>query len=174
MNIYLACALTYVPEQLFGDYSTLIMSIAKRLSDCGHQVKFALANSDPQLASQVESCKAELCYRWDREMVLWSELVIAEVSFPSTGLGIELQLADSNDIPIVMCFKPEKCHQANFKKYRGIDHIDHTLQIGDGYISLMALGLPSLKKVIEYDSEEKLFEQLDSTNWNLISQSNRA
>ncbi|AUD78947.1 hypothetical protein CW740_06665 [Kangiella profundi] len=169
MNIYLACALTHVPECSFKEYSNLLVNVAEHLTASGHRVKYALANSDPQLASYEESCKAELCYKWDRDMVLWSDLIIAEASFPSTGMGIELQLADSNGIPIVMCFKPDENNKAKPKKYRGIDHIDHNLQIGDGYISLMALGLPSLHKVIKYNSILELLKQLDDIDMNLTN-----
>ena len=168
MNIYLACALTHVPENYFEEYANLIVNIAEHLSSCGHEVKYALANSDPQLANQEHICKAELCYQWDKDMVLWSDLVIAEASFPSTGMGIELQLADSNETPIVMCFKEDQRNKAEPKKYLGVDNIDHDLQIGDGYISLMALGLPSLKKAIKYSSKLDLINQLEQAGQNLI------
>ncbi|MCE2028732.1 hypothetical protein [Sessilibacter corallicola] len=171
MNIYLACALTHVPEYSFEEYSNLLVSIAEYLTASGNKVKYALANSDPQLANREESCKAGLCYQWDRDMVLWADLIVAEASFPSTGMGIELQLADSNEIPIVMCFRPDSSYKAKPKKYRGIDNIDHELQIGEGYISLMALGLPSLQKIMKYNSIEDLFYQLDNVDLNLIGQS---
>lgn len=173
MNIYLASALTHVPECSFEEYSNLLVSIAEHLSTSGHRVKYALADSDPQLASQEESCKAKLCYQWDKDMVLSSDLVIAEASFPSTGMGIELQLANSNEIPVVLCFKPDKNYKAKPKKYRGVDQIDHNLQIGDGYISLMALGLPTLRKVIKYNSKEELLGQLNDMDINLTNQSTR-
>lgn len=176
MNIYLACALTHVSECYFVEYANLIAIIAEHLSASGHKVKYALANSDPQLASKEDASKAELCYEWDKDMVLWSDLVIAEASFPSTGMGIELQLADSNEIPIIMCFKTDQNNKAKPKKYRGVDHIDHNLQIGDGYISLMALGLPSLKKVLRYSSKEDIINQLndlDKADFNLTNQRTR-
>lgn len=176
MNIYIACALTHVPESCFEDYSNLIVNIADQLSSHGHEVKYALANSDPQLAKQDDNCKAKLCYQWDKDMVLWSDLVIAEASFPSTGMGIELQLADNNKIPIVICFKEDLDNKADPKTYRGVDHIDHNLQIGDGYISLMALGLPSLKNIVKYSSRLDLFNQivnLEEANPNLTSQNTR-
>lgn len=166
MNIYLACALTHVPESFFKEYSNLLASIAEHLTASGHKVKYALVNSDPQLASQEDSCKAKLCYQWDKNMVLWSDLVIAEASFPSTGMGIELQIAECNSIPIVMCFNPDKAYKADPKKYHGFDKIDHELQIGDGYISLMALGLPTLKKVIKYGSKKQLLSQLSDIEIN--------
>ena len=56
--------------------------------------------SDPQLAEKPPKERASLCYTWDRRMVEEADLVIAEASFPSTGLGIELQIADTEDVEV--------------------------------------------------------------------------
>ena len=63
---------------------------------------YALVNSDPQLASKPFEERARLCYLWDRNMVEQAELIIAEASFPSTGLGIEMQIAESKGTPIIL------------------------------------------------------------------------
>lgn len=34
-----------------------------------------------------------------------ADVMVAEVSFPSTGLGIELGWADSNDVPILLVYR---------------------------------------------------------------------
>jgi hypothetical protein len=81
-------------------------------------------------------------------------LVIAEATFPSTGLGIELQLAQSADIPIILCFKNDPSRRAAEVTYENPDHAHHMLQIGEGYVSLMALGLPNITSVLSYISEE--------------------
>jgi hypothetical protein len=49
----------------------------------------------PHETSGVPSCS--------REFIATQDLVVAEVSYPSTGLGIELGWADSTKVPIV-CF----------------------------------------------------------------------
>ena len=95
MRIYIACGLTHVPRPLFANYAKFIHSLANSLREepKGHEVKYALVDSDPQLATKPFDERARLCYVWDREMVEQAEVVIAEASFPSTGLGIEMQLA---------------------------------------------------------------------------------
>ena len=78
MNIYIACALTHVPRDIFHAYSSHIHELANRLKEDGHHVKYALVNSDPQLAKKPKEDKARLCYLWDRKMVEEADLVVAE------------------------------------------------------------------------------------------------
>ncbi|QET02551.1 hypothetical protein FOB72_11225 [Cupriavidus pauculus] len=160
MKIYVACGLTHVPRDEFAEYVRLIEGIADGLArQPAAEVKYALRDSDPQLAQKPFADRARLCYLWDKEMVEWADVVIAEASYPSTGLGIELQLACTRNIPIVLAFKLDERHRAPPVQYRTPDHEIHSLQLGDGYVSLMALGLPSLFKVLPYrDVEHALSE----------------
>jgi hypothetical protein len=160
MKIYVACGLTHVPRNEFGAYVDLIEGIADHLTlHLGAEVKYALRDSDPQLARKHFSDRARLCYLWDKDMVKRAEVVVAEASFPSTGLGIELQLACTREIPIVLAFKVDERHRAPPVRYRTPDQELHSLQLGEGYVSLMALGLPSLFKVVPYrDASHALAE----------------
>ncbi len=153
MNIYLACSLTHVPRDLFEEYTRFIHSISCSLGE-DHAVKYALVDSDPQLALKQEENKSRLCYLWDRKMVEGAELIIAECSFPSTGMGIELQIAENNDIPIIACFRDFGINKSLPITYENPDHTKHSLQIGEGYISHMVLGLPSLFRVLQYDNDQ--------------------
>jgi len=36
-----------------------------------------------------------------------SDLVIADASYPSIGMGVELQIAENMGIPIIICFKQD-------------------------------------------------------------------
>jgi hypothetical protein len=151
MNIYIACALTHVPRDHFSEYVEFIHNLAESLtSELHHSVKYALINSDPQLATKPFAERAKLCYAWDCKMVEESDLIIAEASFPSTGLGIEIQVASSQNIPIVMCFRESRFTQIEAATYENPDHTHHSLQIGEGYVSLMALGVPSVFRLIKY------------------------
>jgi hypothetical protein len=154
MNIYIACALTHTPRNSFEHYVSFIHSLAQelRLSGC-EQVTYALVNSDPQLAEKPFEERARLCYLWDRELVKQADLLIAEASFPSTGLGIELQIAEGMGIPIIICFKRSDLNRPDPIQYENPDHSRHILQIGEGYVSLMALGVPTVFKVISYRTE---------------------
>jgi hypothetical protein len=113
-------------------------------------VKYALVDSDPQLALKPFEERARLCYVWDREMVEEAELIIAEASFPSTGQGIELQIAESRDIPSLICFRDAAENRADQVKYENPDGQRYELQIGDGFVTLMVLGLPSVFRVLRY------------------------
>lgn len=160
MKIYIACGLTHVPRDEFADYVCLIEKMAQFLTDSlNAEVKYALNDSDPQLSQKPFADRARLCYVWDKEMVEWADVVVAEASYPSTGLGIELQIACARETPIVMTFKRDECHKAPPVQYKTVDQKTHTLQLGEGYISLMALGMPSVFKVLSYaDGDEACAE----------------
>ena len=155
MKIYIACALTAVPRQFFHDYTAFLHRLAGALKSSGcQQVRYALVDSDPQLAEKPYQERARLCYLWDREMVEQADVLVADASFPSIGLGIELQIAESRDIPIVLCFRKAIENMVSPVEYENPDRSHHSLQIGDGYASLMALGLPTLFRVVGYTDQE--------------------
>ena len=156
MQIYIACALTHVPRNEFARYSSFIHRLAAACEAAGsHHCSYALINSDPQLAAKPIHERARLCYQWDREMVERADLVIAECSYPSIGLGIELQIALSASIPLILCFQRGSDHQATPIEYVNPDRDRHVLQIGEEYVSLMALGLPNVRQVIGYSTEDE-------------------
>jgi len=156
MKIYLACGLTHVPRDMFSDHCDFLHKLAERLRSepARHEVKYALIDSDPQLGEKPFAERARLCYLWDREMVGEADLVIAEASFPAIGLGIELQIAEANDTPILLCFRDYRRNRAAAVDYVNPDHTTHSLQIGEGFVSLMALGLPSVYRIIRYEDCE--------------------
>lgn len=153
MNIYIACGLTHVPRPLFAEYADFVHRLARSLGAApfGHDVKYALSHSDPQLAERPFEERARLCYLWDKRMVEEADLVIGEASFPSTGLGVELQIAETRRIPILLCFRDFGSNHAQPVSYETPDHQRHDLQVGGGFISLMALGVPSVLRVIRYE-----------------------
>src|SRR5258708_17148580 len=101
MKVYIGCGLTHVPRDLFSEHAEFIHELASRLTKAGHEVRYALRDSDPHLAEKPFGERARLCYLWDRKMVEDAELMVAEASFPSTGLGIEMQIAEGKDTPII-------------------------------------------------------------------------
>jgi hypothetical protein len=38
-------------------------------------------------------------------MVEHADAMVAEVSFPSIGLGIELQIAEARSTPVILCYR---------------------------------------------------------------------
>ena len=157
MKIYLACGLTHVPRIHFSEYADFLHRTAAALTamPAGHEVKYALVNSDPQLASKPIEERARLCYRWDRTMVEEADLIIAEASFASIGLGIEMQIAQAQGTPIIVCFRDYGDNRAEPLEYVNPDSTHHHLQVGDGYVSLMALGIPEVVKVLRYSNSEQ-------------------
>lgn len=132
-------------------------------------VKYALVDSDPELASHPPSKRAKLCYRWDRQMVESADILVAEASFPSTGLGIELQLAESRRLPILICYHDFGVNRASPIEYRNPDDSRHSLQIGEGFVSLMALGLPGVAHVIQHSADAEGIMQIVSAAENLAA-----
>ncbi|MDX2157870.1 MAG: hypothetical protein SFW09_15330 [Hyphomicrobiaceae bacterium] len=157
MNIYIGCGLTHVPRQIFGSYTAYLHDLANelRVLPLVTSVRYALVDSDPQLATRPSSDRAALCYDWDRRMVEQADLLIAEGSFPSTGLGIELQIAETSGKPVIMLIGDLGINRVERVRYENPDHGSHELQIGDGIVSLMALGLPAIRKIVSYSTFEE-------------------
>jgi hypothetical protein len=155
MKIYIGCGLTHVPRgRIFIDHTSFIHELASELKNAGHQVRYALVNSDPQLAEKPIEERATLCYLWDRNMVEDADLMIAEASFPSTGLGIEMQLAEAKGTPIILCFRDFELNKVDSAEYENPDHSRHHLQVGEGFVTLMALGVPTIFRVLKYSDRE--------------------
>lgn len=149
--VYLACALTHVPRAIFMQYAEAIHLAAKTICDSTPvHVKYALMDSDPQLELHPEIERPRLCYDWDRQMVQGSNLVVADLSYPSVGVGIELQLAESAGIPVVLMYGDHGDNVAAEVEYANPDKTRHQLQIGKGTVSFMALGMPNVVSVHYY------------------------
>jgi len=156
VKVYIACALTHVPRNHFAEYASFLHGLAGSVAkDGANEVKYALVNSDPQLGTKPLDERARLCYHWDARMVHEADVVVAECSFPSIGLGIELQIATENETPIIIIFRDFLNNRAAPVHYVNPDLTKHELQIGDGYVSLMALGLPTVCRVHRSLQEEE-------------------
>jgi len=112
----------YVARSSSFDYQTELYAPLKRSLAQNHEILF------PHDAQNV-SIKS-------RDIIAQSDVVLAEVSYPPTGQGIELGWADANDVPII-CF------------YKAGARISSSLQ----FVSEL---------MIEYVSPEDMIEQLES------------
>lgn len=156
MNVYIACGLTHVPRERFSEYVEFVQRLAIYIecTFCAN-VKYALKDSDPQLSEKPFEERARLCYLWDKDMVEWADVLVAEATYPSIGLGIELQIACTKETPIVLVFRTQDELRAKPATYETADNKIHDLQIGDGFVSLMALGMPSIFKIQPYENPEE-------------------
>ena len=156
MKIYLGCGLTHVPRPMFSEYVRFLHQLAAGLHDLPaiRTVKYALVSSDPQLAERASDDRAALCYKWDRQMVEEADLFVADASFPSTGLGIEMQIAETAGKPTILLIGDHHINRVASAQYRNPDLSEHDLQVGEGIVSLMALGLPNIQKIVSYTSFE--------------------
>ncbi len=154
MNVYIACALTHVPRGLFPRYVSFVHSLARAIRGSGASVMYALLDCDSRLVGESFDDRPRRCYVWDRDMVERADVVVAEASFPSTGMGIELQIAAAKGVPIIICFNGDTLRRVSGAHYENPDGSVHPLEIGDGFVSPMALGIPSVARVIGYCSED--------------------
>lgn len=171
MKIYLACGLTHVPRENFDRYVAIIHYFATGIETCGAEVKYPLKNSDPQLAVMPIDERARLCYEWDRNMVEWADLIVAECTYPSIGVGIEMQIAEQKKIPVLILFNSVK-ETAGKVQYCNPDGGKHWLQIGEGHVTLMALGMPNVVGVLGYKRERnalnEIFKAIAQVKKNLV------
>jgi len=164
MKIYLASALSHVPREYFDQYIRVLQNLAThvRSNEYCSDIRYALEHSDPQLAKKPFHKRAELCYFWDKQMVEWADVLISELSFPSTGAGIELDVAARNEKPSVIIFSDYGNNRVDTVEYTNPDGSKHNLQVGEGYVSLMALGAPTVYSAIYYENEERLRSKIDA------------
>lgn len=143
-KIYIACSLTHVKKEYFDEYTSFIKELSNELEKIGIECKYALRDSDPMLSEYKKEDRAKLCYKWDRNMVTESDLVIAEASFPSIGLGMELEIANHAEIPIALIYREfEDCYAENKEYTLGSDK-SYSLEIGNRIVSVMAQGCPAI------------------------------
>lgn len=158
-SIYVACGLTHVPFELFEDYMKFISDVGGILIEKGHVVRSALTiRNDPNTNIISDS---NTCYSTYKRIIEKSDVVVAETSFPSTGIGIELQIAASNNIPIILLHNSKHFENKSKIHYGGGDNKkDMEFIIGKGGMSAMLEGLPSVSEIISYNSYSKAISHI--------------
>lgn len=162
-QVFIGTACTHVPLKVFPEYKRVIESVADLVEGLfGCKARYALEDSDPQLSRMKRERRPPECYHMDRELVEGSQLVIAEVSFPSTGLGQELQIAEYNSIPIILCYKDWGCNIAETKDYRTRAGEPHSIELGNRIVTVMVQGNPSVIGDVPYNSTPDCVSKLDA------------
>lgn len=101
MNIYFACSITGGR----GDQH-IYQKIVNALLDDGHHVPTALL-ATPHVMTLEEIVDPKEVYRRDIAWIDASDLLIAEVSTPSHGVGYEICYALNSDKPVICLYKQD-------------------------------------------------------------------
>ena len=84
----------------------------------------------------------KILYRWYRDLIFESDIFVADISYPSTGLGLELHMA-------IMFEKPTYLFL-------------HTQYNSAETLSRMVHGIPSLRQLVRYESIQSLKGKLSN------------
>jgi hypothetical protein len=160
MNIYIACSLTNVAVEHFNTYSNIISTLRLELKNNGYIVKNALLNGSNNDSSQDDLSNARVCYEWHQQLIKKSDVMIAEVSYPSLGVGIELQLANQLDIPIYLIFNSNMALKSSSKTYNKTESLVSSTNVTHPFISSMALGLNNVEHIIEYTESKQCLNKI--------------
>jgi len=99
MNIYFSCSLTGGRQD-----ESVYMTIVDHLLELGHDVPTAhLAH--PEVMDLERVVDAREVYERDMAWIEACDVVIAEVSTPSHGVGYEIAIALDRDKPVLCCFR---------------------------------------------------------------------
>ena len=106
--------------------------IGQLLEEIGNQPYIPHLHTDPE--KNPDATPAEV-YKVDMMQVEKSAIVIAYVGYPSLGVGAELEHANAKGIPLILL------HEVGEK------------------VSRLALGIPTVQKVIAYRCEEEALRE---------------
>jgi len=102
MNIYFSCSITGGREDQ-AIYHILVEYLLSR----GHDVPTAHL-ADPDILTEDSKIDARAVFERDVAWVRESDMVVAEVSTPSHGVGYEIALAASLNKPVFCCYREGK------------------------------------------------------------------
>lgn len=102
MNIYFSCSITGGRED-----QSVYQRMVEYLISCGHTVLTAHL-ADPDMIRKEGSLPADLVYQRDLNWILQCDVMVAEVSTPSHGVGYEIALALQFGKPVCCCHQSEK------------------------------------------------------------------
>lgn len=160
MDLFLCCSMTNVPNKFFNNYSKTISNLHSFIESFGHNVSNALRDNSPYDSSLDDFENAKVCYEWHKSRIEKSNLVIAEVSFPSIGVGIELESANQFNIPIILIYDKILAIKADVKEYEATGDLIKNTNITHPNISSMALGLKQAKELVGYKDFSDLSSRL--------------
>lgn len=155
LNSFMLNAITSVPKRQHP-YFVEFNNAVRMLLQFRYGVNFssALNDNESTLDSYPQEQQARMCYIRDQASVEWSDFIIGDVTFPSTGLGQEVERANSKGIPIIALVRGTRRIKPEERPYLvqpvggEIEH--HALHVGSGGVSFMLQGNPALKVILKY------------------------
>ena len=132
-NVYFASCLSNLPINESFKFKRQLEDLSDAIECNGFVGVVPHRDTDPE---KNLDASASLVYETDLQKILTSNLIVADLSYSSTGLGMELEIAKCNGIPVIaMC------------------------KVGS-VVSRMALGSPALVAFIEYENEKDVKDKL--------------
>jgi len=137
MKIYFAASLTGKAQ-----YGTNYQAILSQIRELGHTL--VTTNVLDRTSKDVAKETAEQAGEYYKKMVSWikqAELVVAEVSYPSTGIGYEISLALQEGTPVIALHVGDR-----FPYLLESTRVDR--------LQVVEYGLDELKDILKYAIEE--------------------
>lgn len=103
MSVYVSGALTGVDK--LDELKRFYEAIGRVCNEVGWEAYVPHLRTDPVSNPDISP---EQVFLTDKQHVLASDLLIAYIGVPSTGVGMELAYADVSDIPIVLLYEDGK------------------------------------------------------------------
>ena len=76
-----------------------------------------------------------------------------------------MQIAETKGTPIILCFRDFGKNRVKSLSYANPDHTHHALQVGEGFVTLMALGVPTIFRSIQYfDRDDGIKRIIEAVN----------
>jgi len=150
MKIFYATAMTDIPETYKKMHSKNVDDTIKKIQSNPNIIVYSGLTTPAQINREIFDQKEnEKLYKWYINLIKKSDLFIADVTFPSIGVGIELQNASFLSKPIYLIIN------TSIKKKENI--------------SRMLLGIDNIVKVIEYQDTNSLINKLKSEVKNITT-----
>lgn len=127
--VYISGALTSISEQERIKLRKFYEELGKICKEYNFEPYIPHIYGDPKLLAHLTAAQID---RRDRLAVTQSYLVIAYVGVPSTGVGIEIELAYHSNKPVILLYEKEKFEQRIISRLvRGNPSVKHEIAFLD-------------------------------------------
>lgn len=167
-DVFIIGGITNVPKQDFGEYVDFFGAVSMLLQfRYGLNPSFALRDNESKLVEIPPDKICWECYRQDIQSTVHSSFCIADLTYPSTGTGQEIQAAYDNGVPVIALVRDGgKAGALPDLTYYGLkssgEMVEHKVHRGFGGISKMVDGNPTIVGRIQYSDRSAALRDLDA------------